>query len=148
MQYAQQAQSHADDPLAQAYTHNILGILARHQDDMISATRHFEQSLQLAQLHDFIAVQIASLNNLALVETAVSHPQAAHDLLQTALQQCLTYGDRHWEAALHSNLADALHQLGQRDAAMAQLNQAVAIYAEIGQETGQWQPEIWKLMEW
>lgn len=22
------------------------------------------------------------------------------------------------------------------------------IYAEIGQETGAWQPEIWKLMEW
>jgi hypothetical protein len=31
---------------------------------------------------------------------------------------------------------------------MTQLKQAVAIYAEIGQETGEWQPEIWKLMEW
>jgi tetratricopeptide (TPR) repeat protein len=148
MQYAQQAQSHAEEPLAQAYTHNILGILARHQGNMTTATSHFAQSLQLAQEHDFIAVEIAALNNLALVETAVSHPQAAHDLLQIALQQCLTYGDRHWEAALHNNLADALHQLGQREAAMAQLKQAVAIYADIGQETGQWQPEIWKLMEW
>jgi predicted ATPase len=147
-QYALQAQSHAHEPLAQAYTQNILGILARHQGDMTAATAHFQQSLQLAQAHDFLAVQITALNNLALVETAVSHPQAAHNLLHTALQHCLTYGDRHWEAALRNNLADTFHQLGDEEQAMNQLKQAVAIYAEIGQETGQWQPEIWKLMEW
>ena len=31
---------------------------------------------------------------------------------------------------------------------MASLKQAVAIYAEIGMESGDWQPEIWKLTEW
>jgi hypothetical protein len=31
---------------------------------------------------------------------------------------------------------------------MAQLKQAVAIYAEIGQEIGETRPEIWKLTEW
>ena len=147
-QYALEAQNHAHEPLAQAYTHNILGILARHQDNMSQASIHFEQSLQLAQTYDFLAVQIAALNNLALVETAVSRHQAAHDLLQTALEQCLIYGDRHWEAALRNNLADSLHQLGHKEQAMSQLKTAVTIYAEIGQETGQWQPEIWKLMEW
>jgi DNA-binding SARP family transcriptional activator/predicted ATPase len=147
-QYALQAQTYAHEPLAQAYSHNILGILARHQGNTKAATIHFEASLQLAKTHDFGAVQIAALNNLALVETAVSHYEVAQSLLQTALQHCLTYGDRHWEAALRNNLADALHQLGQREAAMSQLKQAVAIYAEIGQETGEWQPEIWKLMEW
>jgi tetratricopeptide (TPR) repeat protein len=146
--YALQAQAHAQEPLAQAYTHNILGILARHQGDMTAATIHFETSLQLAKTHNFWAVQIAALNNLALVELAESHPQIAHSLLETALHRCLIYGDRHWEAALRNNLADALHQLGQRESAMIQLKEAVAIYAEIGQETGQWQPEIWKLMEW
>ena len=147
-QYALQAQSHAHDPLTQAYTYNILGILARHQGDMVTATDHFEQSLQLAKMHDFLAVQIAALNNLALVEMSASRPLAARGLLQTALTHCLTYGDRHWEAALRNNLADTFHQLGNEEEAMSQLKTAVAIYADIGQETGDWQPEIWKLMEW
>jgi DNA-binding SARP family transcriptional activator/predicted ATPase len=147
-QYALKAQSHAHDPLTQAYTYNILGILTRHRGGLTSATAYFEQSYDLAKTHDFLAVQITALNNLALVETAVANPQAAHAYLQTALKHCLTYGDRHWEAALRNNLADTLHQLGDEEEAMNQLKTAVAIYAEIGKETGQWQPEIWKLMEW
>ncbi len=31
---------------------------------------------------------------------------------------------------------------------MEHLKQAVAIFAEIGEETGALQPEIWKLVEW
>lgn len=146
--YAHQAQTYAHEPLARAYVQNILGILARHQGDMAMATEQFKQSLDLAKRENLLAVQIAALNNLALVEATLHQPQAAHDRLQSALHLCLTYGDRHWEAALRNNLADRLHQLGDKEAAMTQLKQAVAIYAEIGQETGEWQPEIWKLTEW
>jgi len=68
--------------------------------------------------------------------------------LQTALTLCQTYGDRHREAALYNNLADLYHQSGAEEAAMAELKTAVAIYAEIGGQPGNWQPEIWKLPEW
>jgi hypothetical protein len=34
------------------------------------------------------------------------------------------------------------------EAAMQQLKQAVAIFAQIGGQTEQWEPEIWKLVEW
>ena len=74
--------------------------------------------------------------------------QAFAALLETALRRCLAYGDRHWEAALRNNLADLLHARGEKEAAMAQLKTAVTILAEMGQEAGQWQPEIWKLTEW
>lgn len=53
-------------------------------------------------------------------------------LTETALALCAVQGDRHREAALRNNLADLLCAQGQEDAAMAELKQAVAIFAEVG----------------
>ena len=41
-----------------------------------------------------------------------------------------------------------LYRAGKAEEAMAHLKQAVAIFAEIGEEAGTIQPEIWKLVEW
>ena len=60
----------------------------------------------------------------------------------------ISQGDRHHEAALHSNLTDLLHAAGRRDAAIDHLKQAAPIFAEIGAREGGLQPEIWKLTEW
>jgi len=49
------------------------------------------------------------------------------------------------EAAAH---ADLLHAADRSDEAMAHLKQAVAIFAEVGADAGDVQPEIWKLVEW
>ncbi|MFO7678728.1 MAG: AAA family ATPase [Chloroflexota bacterium] len=144
----QQAQTLAADPITQAQTANMGGMLARKRGDHAEALAQFSRALQLAESQGDLAVQIAALNNLGLLETAVGDLSRAQELLESALHHCLTYGDRHWEAALRNNLADLLHRSGQGEAAMAQLKQAVTIYAEIGQETGDWQPEIWKLSEW
>ncbi len=145
---AEEARSLATNPLAEAQTQNILGILARKQGDPALAIEHFGRGLELANKHDYLDVQIAASNNLALAEGALDNDQRAYDLLQNALALCLTYGDRHWEAALRSNLADLLHYLNREEESMAQLKKAVAIYAEIGQEIGETRPEIWKLTEW
>lgn len=147
-QYAKQGQQFATTPHAQAQCHNILGILARHNHAFAQAITHFEQAVTLAGTHDLPDTQIAALNNLALVETAVNQTIAAQDHLQTALALCQTYGDRHREAALHNNLADLYHQMGDENKAMVELKTAVAIYAEIGGQPGNWQAEIWKLTEW
>ena len=74
--------------------------------------------------------------------------ERALELTQSALALCVYQGDRHREAALHSNLADLLHALGRSEEAMSHLKQSVSIYAEIGAEAGTLQPEIWKLVEW
>ncbi|HFQ92652.1 MAG TPA: tetratricopeptide repeat protein, partial [Anaerolineae bacterium] len=146
--YARQGRQVSDTPQAEAQCHNILGILARHKGDFEPAITHFSQSARLAEEHDLPDTRIAALNNLALAETAVDQTQSAQEHLQTALTLCQTYGDRHREAALHNNLADLYHQSGAEEAAMAELKTAVAIYAEIGGQPGNWQPEIWKLTEW
>lgn len=135
-------------PQTQAHIHNILGILNRHEGALEVAGHHFEDSYRLAEQHGWLDLQITALNNLALVEASGKRSAKAQQWLEMALHHCQNYGDRHWQAALHNNLADLLHQLGDQAGAMVQLKQAVAIYAEIGQAAGDWQPEIWKLTEW
>lgn len=136
------------DQQALAQVHNILGILARSQDDFDLACQHLGQSLELARVLGDSSAQIAALNNLALAHSACGRLEQAIQLTETALALCVSRGDRHREAALHNNLADLFHAAGQNEAAMPHLKQAVTIFAEIGAEAGAPQPEIWKLVEW
>ncbi len=138
----------AEDRPALAQAHNILGILARSQDDLETARRHLERSLELADALGDPTARVAALNNLALVSSDSADLERAFALVEKALALCQSQGDRHREAALHNHLADLHHAAGQSEAAMSHLKQAVAIFAEIGQAAGDWQPEIWKLMEW
>lgn len=146
--WAEEARTLAVSPQSQAQSWNILGILARHKAEYATAAAYLAQSLSLAEQHHLPEVQVAALNNLALVETAVGQTTDALKHLQAALALCQQFGDRHREAALHNNLADLYHQVGDEAAAMAALKTAVAIYADIGGQPGTWQPEIWKLSEW
>ncbi|MGB8361362.1 MAG: hypothetical protein WCE80_08195 [Acidimicrobiia bacterium] len=57
-------------------------------------------------------------------------------------------GDRHRTAALHDNLADYLHRAGEEEQSMAELKEAVALFAEVGLEPGELVPEVWLLKEW
>ncbi len=146
--YAAQGQKLATSAQAQAQCHNISGILARQAGAFDEAMAQFSHSAALAQANNLPDTEIAALNNLALVETAVSQFNLAQQHLTTALSRCIQYGDRHREAALHNNLADLYHMMGDEDLSMGELKTAVAIYAEIGGQPGSWQPEIWKLTEW
>jgi DNA-binding SARP family transcriptional activator len=137
-----------DDRQSLAQAHNILGILARGRGDLAAARTHLEHSLALAQAFSDPSARVAALNNLALVHSLAGEVDQAYSLLEEALALCAAQGDRHREAALHNNLADLLHHAGRKEAAMAHLKQAVMIYAQIGLEADEWQPEIWKLTEW
>lgn len=138
----------AGDRRALAQSRNILGILARGQDDLSGAREHLEKSLALAEQLDDPGLRIAALNNLALVFQQQGDLARAIDLLREAVPLCVSQGDRHREAALHNNLADLFHARGDSQASMEHLRKSVAIYAEIGEQAGTWQPEIWKLLEW
>jgi tetratricopeptide (TPR) repeat protein len=125
----------------------MLGMLASRVARVAGARRHLEASLALAEQLNDPGAGVAALNNLALASAASGDAPRALELTREALRRCAAIGDRHREAALHSNLADLLHA-DQPQAAMAHLEQSVAIFAEIGVEAGAWQPEIWKLTEW
>ncbi len=151
LQLARQALSLAEsstDQYALALAHNVLGILARSQQDFQEASAHLERSLQLADQNAEPGARIAALNNLALVYGDCGQVDQAIDLAEVALKLCVQQGDRHREAALHNNLADLYHAAGQPEQAMSHLKQAVVIFAEIGEEAGSPQPEVWMLTEW
>lgn len=138
----------AGDQRALAQAHNQLGILASSQNDLSQARRHLERSLTLAEALGDTSARVAALNNLALAFASHGEYERALQFTEKALALCATQGDRHREAALHSNLADLLYATGQADAAMQHLKRSVTIYAEIGAQAGELQPEIWKLAEW
>jgi tetratricopeptide (TPR) repeat protein len=141
----------AGDTLALAQAHNILGMLASDTGDFALARQHLERSLSLSTISskaDDPTPRIAALNNLALVYKASGDWEHALELTKSALALCVHVGDRHREAALHSNLADLLYALGHAEEAMSHLKQSASIFSEIGGEPGTLQPEIWKLVAW
>lgn len=131
-----------------ARANNVLGILARNQGDTQSAIRAFESSLHIAAELDDLAAQAAALNNLSLTFADCGDWQQAIELAQRALSLCVRQGDRHRQAALNNNLADLFHKAGDEASAMLHLQEAVAIFAEIGVQAGRPRPEIWMLTEW
>ncbi len=138
----------AGDPHALAQAYNLLGVLARSNGRIETAIDALQASLRVAEsLNDPLA-RIAALNNLALVYGENNDLDESIRLASDALNLCQKRGDRHHEAALHNNLADLLHRAGREEEAMAQLKQAVVIFAEIGAPDEESRPEIWKLTEW
>jgi tetratricopeptide (TPR) repeat protein len=129
------------DEEAVAQAENTLGMLTGER-------LHLERAVELAERLPDRSVLVAALNNLALAHGRERDAARAIELTERALRLCSEQGDRHREAALHNNLADLFHRAGDEEASMAHLKQAVAIFAEVGGEGGEMQPEVWKLVEW
>jgi DNA-binding SARP family transcriptional activator/Tfp pilus assembly protein PilF len=131
-----------------AQSHNIIGILARHRGDLDNAEEHLQTGLEIAGEMEDEAVLAAGLNNLALVLADKGEFERGLQATQRALDISVARGDRHREAALHNNLADLLQASGRTEEAISHVKRSVAIYAEIGVEADEYQPEVWKLVEW
>jgi tetratricopeptide (TPR) repeat protein len=133
-------------PRALAKAHNIAGIVASSVGDAVEARDHLEASLDSAESLGDPAAIAAALNNLALALRSEDLGRAL-DLEQRALELCARIGDRHREAALHSNLADLLHAAGRSGEAAEHIRESAAIFADVG-SPDELHPEIWKLVEW
>jgi len=133
------AERDADDEAA-ARAHNILGLLGE--------PGHLERSLELAGRLPDPSIRIAALNNLARARAAEGDIEPAAALVREALELVAAQGDRHREAALRNNLADALHRAGREEEAMEELKRAVAIFAEVGGHEDEPRPGVWQLVEW
>jgi DNA-binding SARP family transcriptional activator/chorismate mutase len=142
-----QAQT-ADDPGAIAQSLNMLGILSRAGGKLEEAGDFLKASLDAAARQDDLRMRYAVLNNLARLQQERGRITEAIALAREALALCTRMGDRHRQAAILNNLADLYHAAGLDEEAMAELKKAVTIFAEIGENSGPSQPEIWKLTEW
>jgi len=134
-----------------ARARNLRGMLARARRDLGAARHELEAGLgavtAAATATGGVEVRMALLNNLAFVTRQEGHLERAVDVAKEALSIAVTVGDRHHEAALRNNLADALNAAGRRDDARAEVGRSAAIFAEVGR-TDAWEPEIWKLVDW
>lgn len=134
-----------EQALGRAY--NLLGMVAAGAGESDRALRYLESGHEIAQRIGDVAGQIAVLNNLALTRRQRAELDDARRLTHEALVLCTTVGDRHREAALHNNLADIHHDLGDTESAMEHLKRAVAIFGGIGEDAIA-RPEVWKLVRW
>jgi predicted ATPase/DNA-binding SARP family transcriptional activator len=137
-----------EDSYAESQSHNILGILARSEGEFETAIHHLERSLAIAEQFQDSEMRIAALNNLALIYGTGKDLNKAFALTEEALNLCILLGDRHREAALHSNLADILHKTDRHEEAIEHLKKSVVIFAEIGDNAEDLNPEVWKLVDW
>ena len=78
----------------------------------------FRTSLRCAEVAGDPVAGAAALNNLGLVLTESGEVERGVDQFEASLQLLDRLGDRHHQAAVHSNLADALHALGRRNEAV------------------------------
>ena len=138
----------ANDLAGVARAEDLLGILARGRGDLDAARAHLERSCEAAAAGADPGPRIAALNSLALVHADLGERARAVELTREALALCELQGDRHHQAALENNLADLLRAGGRQDEAMEHLKRAVTIFAEVGGQPDELQPEIWMLIEW
>lgn len=136
------------DQTAEAEALRILGLLARERRDLAEARRTLELSLETAEGLDDRLPAIAATNALALVAADMGEADAAIGLMGSALMMARQTGERHLEAALENNLADALEAAGRRDEAMEHLKVAAAAFADIAAVGDEPEPGIWMLESW
>jgi tetratricopeptide (TPR) repeat protein len=128
------------DLLARAY--NLAGLVA---DDSVERIGHLETAMLQASEP---SLQAAVLNNLAMALAAIGDVAGAITRGSQALELASGAGDRHRMAAIHDNLADFLHQAGDEAAAMEELKQAAGLFADVGINPGELEPEVWLLKQW
>ncbi|MGQ0831980.1 MAG: AAA family ATPase [Microthrixaceae bacterium] len=138
----------SDDDAARTNAGTVAGLLAASRGDAAAARALLTASFEVASRLEDPGPQVAAANGLARLERAAGRFDRALELLVRGVEQCVAIGDRHREAALRDQLAEVLHELGRREEAMAQLKQAVAIFADIGSSDGSVLTEVWRLSEW
>ena len=141
---ARRALKAAADDRSLAQAHNVSGIVASHVGARDEAQEHLEASLTLAEKLSDPSAIVAALNNLAI---STDDLERALSLEERALEVCARIGDRHREAALHSNLADLLRKAGRDNEALEHIKTSAAIFADVG-SPDELTPEVWKLVEW
>ncbi len=136
------------DRAAEVDADRTVGLVARDRGEHEDARLSLERSRSDAdELKDPIA-SIAASNALSLLARDEGKAEEAITLAENALATARRTGERHLEAALESNLADALEAAGRRAEAMAHLKLSAELYAELGGAADGLDPGVWMLQTW
>lgn len=130
-----------------AYVANVAGIVALDSGEPPAAISRFGEAVDaLASVPDPV-LEAAARNNLATAQAAAGLHADAVATAREALELGVRLGDRHRIAALHANLVDRLHDIGDDVGAMEHLKQSAALFAEVGADPLD-RPDVWTLTAW
>ena len=126
----------------------IVGLVARDRGDLEAARLSLEQSRAGAEELADPITSIAASNALSLLAREEGQIEQAIALAVDALATARRTGERHLEAALESNLADALEEAGRHEEAMVHIKASATLLAALGSVSGEPEPGIWMLHTW
>ncbi len=101
-------------------------------DNLLQARAQYLHAYDMARANGLDALAIDALHMMAFVDTKPAE-QLGWD--ETALRLALSSRQadaRRWEGALRNNIGYALHELGRYDEALAEFEQALALYQKRG----------------
>ena len=137
-----------DDPVAEATAQAAATLVAFRNGRLDEAREGARRAIRLAELAGAPDVAAAALNLLGLARSAGGDHAGAMESLEAARQILDLHGDIHRLAAVHANLADALHSVGRDDEARAHQLESVRLFSEVSGSPLEGQAEIWFLTAW
>lgn len=145
---AQQLAGSLDDVQSVAQASNNLGVVHISRGEFASAQEALERSRTIWEQAENNYGLAAVHNNLGLLYHKQEVWQRALEHYKTSLALGERIGNRHGLARTYDNLGQVYMALGEREEAMACLEQAVAVLADIGLDGKEIYPEMWQSGAW
>ncbi len=107
-----------------------------------------ESARRLALLASAPLIEAAAANVVGLVRRETGDSSAAIVAFEQARHVLDQHGDRHRLAAVHANLADALHDIGRDEESRHHQLEAARLFAEVSGSPMEGHAELWFLTAW
>ena len=137
-----------DDPAAEATAENAAALMAYRQARLDDAVDHALRGIRLAELAAAPLTGAAASNLLGLAQGADGDHVGAVESLEAARGILDLHGDIHRLAAVHANLADALHAIGRDDEAREHQLESARLFSEVSGSPLEGRADIWFLTAW
>lgn len=145
---AQQIAGSLNDMPGVAQACNNLGVVHIGRGEFALAEEALERSRAIWEQTENNYGLATVHNNLGLLYQKQDAWQRAVEHYRESLALCERIGNRHGLARTYDNLGQVYMALGEREEAMACLEQAVAVLADIGLDDSEVYPEMWQSGAW
>lgn len=132
----------------EAEAEGVAALAAYRREAWEEAVCSAESARRLAVLASAPLTEAAAANVVGLARLETGDCPAAIAAFEQARRLLDQHGDRHRLAAVHSNLADALHDIGREEESRSQQLEAARLFAEVSGSPTEGRAELWFLTAW
>ena len=137
-----------DDPAMEASAESAAALVAYRQQELDHAAEHAQRAIRLSELGATPLVEAAATNLLGLVQAAEGLHADAVTSFDSARAILSRHGDVHRLAAVHANMADALHQSNRDDEARQHQLESARLFSEVSGSPSKGRADLWFLTAW